>query len=354
MKATMPLFCLLVCVAYGAAQDASSSSALSLTQRAEAGDAKAQYELGRAYEEGNGVAQDDVRAVEWFRKSADQGNAQAQNSLGVMYSLGRGVPRDKEEAVRWYRKAAKQGLSEAIYNVAISYYNGEGVDESMDMAYTWMMLAHRNGDTQAAEALGLIGDQLHNRLDRSKFNLAEMYEKGKDVAPDLPAALALYREVAVRERGEGFFFHTAQYKLCEFYAGDKGVPPDYAQARAWCKRSESPQAYIVLGRLAEKGLGQEKNLRKAGDLYRNAALAGVFDGYLESGRLKVESGSHKDQKNAYFWFYLAAHLKVPGAEAKLQEAAAHLTEKEIAEMQKQGAAWENLSPEDRKRSLKKH
>jgi uncharacterized protein len=81
-----------------------------LLKRAEAADTQAQFELGRAYEDGKGVPQDDERAVEWFRKSAEHGNAQAQNSLGVMYAQGRGVQRDRAEAVRWYRKAAKQGL----------------------------------------------------------------------------------------------------------------------------------------------------------------------------------------------------------------------------------------------------
>jgi TPR repeat protein len=63
-----------------------------IRQHAESGDAQAQFELGRSYEDGNGTEQDDARAVEWFRKSAEQGNAQAQNSMGVMYALGRGVP----------------------------------------------------------------------------------------------------------------------------------------------------------------------------------------------------------------------------------------------------------------------
>jgi hypothetical protein len=87
----------------------SPTTSQELLKRAEASDSQAQFELGRAYEDGKGVAQDDEQAVQWFRKSAEQGNAQAQNSLGVMYAQGRGVQGDREEAIRWYRKAAKQG-----------------------------------------------------------------------------------------------------------------------------------------------------------------------------------------------------------------------------------------------------
>jgi TPR repeat protein len=160
---------LLVFAAPAPCQSATPSA--ELTQHAQSGDAQAQFELGRAYEEGKGVQQDDERAVEWFRKSADQKYAQAQNSLGVMYALGRGVQQDKEEAVRWYKKAAKQGLAEGIYNVAISYYNGEGVGADMVAAYAWMTLAQSKGDPQAAEAVKRIGGEMKNEPAVGKFQL---------------------------------------------------------------------------------------------------------------------------------------------------------------------------------------
>src|SRR5262245_21375918 len=94
----LTILCLVV--APLACQPSATGTSVQLLKTAEAGDARAQLELARAYEDGKGVAQDDARAVEWFRKSAEQGNAQAQNSLGVMFALGRGVPRDREEAVR--------------------------------------------------------------------------------------------------------------------------------------------------------------------------------------------------------------------------------------------------------------
>ena len=50
-----------------------------------AGHAQAQDNLGEAYEEGLGVHQDYVEAVQWYRKAAEQGLANAQYNLGVMY-----------------------------------------------------------------------------------------------------------------------------------------------------------------------------------------------------------------------------------------------------------------------------
>lgn len=135
-----------------------------LIDRANKGDAAAELELGRAYEEGKGVAQDDAEATLWFRKAAEQGYPQAQNSLGVMYALGRGVNRDKEEAVRWYQKAAKGGLPEGFYNVAISYFNGEGVNQDLNLAYAYMVIAQSKGDPQAGEALQHISDEVQGHL----------------------------------------------------------------------------------------------------------------------------------------------------------------------------------------------
>ncbi|HEY1937640.1 MAG TPA: tetratricopeptide repeat protein [Candidatus Angelobacter sp.] len=329
------------------------SDTAQLQKAAERSDAKSQFELGQAYENGRGLPQDDTAAAEWFRKAADQGNAQAQNSLGVMFALGRGVQRDKEEAVRWYKKGALQGLPEAIYNVAISYYNGEGVDENLDTSYAWMMVAHEKGDQQAAEALQRIGDQLHNRLDHSKLILAGMYEKGDEIPQDMAAAMSTYLEIAQHNSRESPYASQAQYKLCIFHAAGVGVPQDYAQAKSWCKKSASGPAYFALGRMAEKGFGQERNPKEAIDLYRDAALLGISDGYMETARLKMESGTNNEQKNAYFWYAIAARLKITGADTKLSEAATHLDEKEIQEQQNLLAQWVKMTSLDRIKTLKK-
>jgi uncharacterized protein len=335
-------------------QTATKPSVPEMVQRAESGEAKAQFELGRAYEDGKGMPQDDDRASEWFRKAADQGNAQAQNSLGVMYALGRSVQRDREEAVRWYKKAAKQGLPEAIYNVAISYYNGEGVGEDMVAASAWMMVAQRKGDAQAAEALQHMSEQLHNRLDNSKFTLARLYEKGDEIPQDMPAAVALYIESAGQNHQDSSYASPAQYKLCQLYIAGNGVPQDYAQARSWCKKSGVAFAYVVLARLAEKGIGQENDLHEALELYKRAGVREVPDGYMEAGRMEMEIGSHDEQKKAYFWFYHALKRKVPGAEGKVQEAAAHLSNKEISEQQSREALWQRMGVTQREQDLKKY
>jgi TPR repeat protein len=59
-----------------------------LKVKAESGDAKAQFQLGRDYVLGDGVPQDFAQASLWYRRAADQGFAEAQSSLGSAYRLG--------------------------------------------------------------------------------------------------------------------------------------------------------------------------------------------------------------------------------------------------------------------------
>lgn len=330
-----------------------SNSVSALQQRAESGEAQSQFELARAYEDGKDVPQDHAKAVEWFRKSAEQGNAQAQNSLGVMYAQGLGVNRDREEAFRWYKQAAKLGLTEAAYNIAIAYYNGEGVEANLNNAATWIMFASRKGDAQAIEALNHISQEMNNRTDLNKFQLAQLYEKGDEIPQDLPTAISLYKDLA---GGKDYSCCAADssYKLCQFYFNGTGVGQDYARAKPWCEKSRESFAYEMLGRMAEQGLGQPKDLRKAMGYYKTAAALGIREGYMDAARLEMASGAHDGEKRAYFWYYLAAHFEIANAKDKLHETAAHLSRKEIAEQEKQATAWSIMGTPGQLKNLKQH
>ena len=83
---------------------------------AEQGDAEAQLNLGIRYANGEGVPEDDVEAVKWYRLAAKQGLARAQSYLGIMYGNGDGVPENYAEAVKWFRLAAAQGQEDAKRN----------------------------------------------------------------------------------------------------------------------------------------------------------------------------------------------------------------------------------------------
>jgi hypothetical protein len=108
---------------------------------AESGHLRAQYNLGLMYDNGQGVEQDDAKAVYWYRRAAEGGHDGAQNNLGLMYASGQGVPRDDAEAVAWWRKAAEQGYAKAQYNLGVMYLNGWGTARDYVQAHKWFDLA---------------------------------------------------------------------------------------------------------------------------------------------------------------------------------------------------------------------
>jgi hypothetical protein len=122
--------------------------------------AKAQNNLGICYDNGDGVAKDQVEAVKWYRKAAEQNLAMAQYNLGVCYDEGGGVAKDQVEAAKWYRKAAEQNFAKAQYNLGVCYDNGEGVAKDYVEAYKWRLLAARQGDENAKKAMTMLENKM--------------------------------------------------------------------------------------------------------------------------------------------------------------------------------------------------
>ena len=127
---------------------------------ADQGNAEAQFNLGFLYENGKGVAKDNVEAVKWYRKAAEQGDASAQTNLGFMYENGKGVAKDNVEAVKWYRKAAEGGDAEAQFNLGVMYMLGKGVKKSAVDAYVWFNFAAAAGDENAKKGKATISKEM--------------------------------------------------------------------------------------------------------------------------------------------------------------------------------------------------
>ena len=108
------------------------------------GDAKAQYNLGLMYENGQGVTQDYKEAVKWCRLAADQGLAEAQYNLGLIYRDGEGVTQDYKETVKWYRLAAAQGDASTQYNLGLMYGKGQGVTQDYKETVKWYKASCRS------------------------------------------------------------------------------------------------------------------------------------------------------------------------------------------------------------------
>lgn len=102
---------------------------------------RAQINLAEMYAQGHGVSRDVAEAAKWYRLAAEQGHVAAQTSLGNLYAKGDGMPQDFVEADKWYRLAAELGHAEAQYNLGVMYGVGQGVPQDYVLGYMWINLA---------------------------------------------------------------------------------------------------------------------------------------------------------------------------------------------------------------------
>ncbi len=124
------------------------------TPLAEAGDAVAQYSLGKLYETGANGTPDFEAAARWYALAAQQDMAAAQNNLGLMYAQGRGVPRDPVRASQLWSRSANSSNPMAQYNLGLAYFRGDGVGQDQVEAAVWFHLAADAGVGEAQFALG--------------------------------------------------------------------------------------------------------------------------------------------------------------------------------------------------------
>jgi len=161
------------------------ASLTSLQYAAEGGHPVAQWKLGRMYADGDGVAQDSLRAFEYFSRIA---NSHAEDSpsapqaaivANAFVALGRyylsGIPNtkikvDADRAREMFSYAASYfGNADAQYDLARLYLSGIGTPKDPRYGARWLGLAAQKGQHQAQATLGQMlfnGDQLPRQAAR--------------------------------------------------------------------------------------------------------------------------------------------------------------------------------------------
>ena len=251
MKAAAVLARLFLCLAFVAGGGIASAFAETyspeLKQKAELGDAKAQYKLGAAYYYGRGVDKNKAAAVNWWSLAAEQGSTKAQLKLGVTYYYGHGVDKNLFLAEFYLRLAAEHGHTGVQGLLGYLYNNGRGFEQDYYEAYIWYALA---GSTSSAE-------EMKAELTPKKIAEAEMEikAKAKEIAQAKAEARtkarakveALYSTGNKHEEGDGVLPNHkeaarlygfaaekghagAQYRLGLMYLNGKGVAQDYGEA----------------------------------------------------------------------------------------------------------------------------
>jgi TPR repeat protein len=269
---------------------------------ARAGNAAAQFYMGRLTAMGLGVEQDLPKATEWFQLSAKQGYVEAQAVLGLHYMEGIGVAQSYAEAARWSARAAEKGHGGAAYNLAKMYASGgPGLRADRTEAEKWAKVAtakgfpdplraHAEPPKRSPEAVAVAkeGDRLFNAGDMAgaarafahcaemgdascQLNLGWLYEEGKGVGKNLATAVRWYRAAAEQNHPR------AEENLGNMYQFGRGVGKNCKTAVEWYARgalqNDNGNLYS-LGRMYQFGFGVKEDRAKAHAFYRQSAALG--------------------------------------------------------------------------------
>lgn len=254
------------------------------------GHAASQYNLGVAYERGDGVKRDSKQALDWFIRAANNKHPGACWHLSGVYGQGwLDQPCNLEEMRRWKKAAASIGHKEAQNSLGCDYLYGNGEEKDAKQALEW------------------FNKSAQQKNPRSYFNMAIVYQEGgKGVSIDMKLAV----ENFTKSIGLG---HIPSYApLARIYQeGLLDDKKDVSRAIGLLKlgaRGGDPVAQCNLGVNYEQGIGLDKDEAKAVEQYTLAAnknfvmaqtnLAVMF--LAGRGVLK------RDRKQALYWFTKAA------------------------------------------------
>ncbi|KAI8091552.1 hypothetical protein BDF21DRAFT_448981 [Thamnidium elegans] len=189
-----------------------------LKKAAKNGSATGCLSIGLLYERGNGVEQNYVEAMEWFRKAYEiGGNPETTFRIGNLYYHGDGVERDCKMALFYFQEMVDLvDDGEAYGAMGYIYRSGkDGVPKDEDKAYECFAKAAENGVATAATEIGM------------------RYKEGLNVKKDLKKAYDWY------EKGALMGCPLAQYGLGTiFLEGAYQGEVDLDRAMEWFIKSD--------------------------------------------------------------------------------------------------------------------
>ena len=312
-----------ICVSRNATDDSDAPmiDVDDLQERADAGDAEAQLQLGRCYSTGDFVTRNARTAVQYLKLSAAQSCLDAVEELADCYRAGTGVEQDVGRASELYQEGANQNHASCQSSLGFCYFNGDGVDQDYDDALHWFRAAAEHEDVYGLRMLGLChadGEGIEANAEEaiayfkraadqgdriSQFRLGEAYRKGDGVPPDYAEAIRWYGLAAEQEhetaqerlRGddenefsddddaEDFIDDAnaghphAQFRLAECYWDGQGVEEDEELAYTWLRRAAEQQhaeAQLLLGVFYWRGIHVDENHDEAFLWFQRAADQG--------------------------------------------------------------------------------
>ena len=282
-----------------------------LLQKAQGGNADAQFWVGISYYKGAGVAKDIAQAFQWMEKAAASGNGAAMNWMGYFYDNGVGTAKDPAKAIEYYQKGADKHDKSALLTLGIKYYKGEGVERNRIKA---VRLFQRSAD----------GDDNGARL-----WLGHCYEYGYGTPRNYSLALQTYNFGAQRlhegctEARDKLLERLKDLAYTDAEAAE-GLATAHAQGWNRMNRKSDDTAIFYYKKAAEGGRTDSKanlgvcyvngngttvNYPEALRWFRSAAADGSVASMFYLGMMHVNGyGTAADPAEGARWYRRAAEL----------------------------------------------
>jgi TPR repeat protein len=294
-----------------------------LMQKANAGEAPAQHELGIRYLFGKGYPCDTPKAAYWIQKAAQQKMALAQFNYGLLLMNGFGVEWNPFEAFKNFFAAGEKELPEALYVTGLQYAEDFVVPRNWKIAYR---LFRKAADLGYNPAKATMKEMVQRGLDTSdtKESVAPGKERPaspaprsvtpkqntfnflfldfhKDTVTDVPDTTLIREAIETKTMEAPTEVHDSSKVLLDSTARSEFM----AIAEAG-----NPEALCVLGRCYEHGVGVPKNLLLAGvyyiqalhlDSYRAPALLWKLTIKEEFSKELEARTAKKDPEAQYVW-----------------------------------------------------
>lgn len=275
--------------------------ALTLYNEAAAkGDGVAAYWLGKHYELGSGVVQDQAQAVRWFNTGAERGCVRAMVALARHLRDGSGIAQDSAKAVALFEKVAAMpqttstrtnSVSNALLYAGLMYYEGQGVEQNPPKAVAYFERSAKLGNPWA------------------EYYIGNNAEHGYSIVQNYPLAARAYLQAAAGG------VPNAWTDLARLYLEGLGVPKDPAKAAHWYKAAADqgiPYGEYQYGRLLAQGLGTDKNTTGAEKLAYRLTDQHSGGGELLLGEMAQFGWAGKIDGNAALHHYQAAAQQSDG------------------------------------------
>lgn len=208
-------------------------------EAAQKGNASAQYSIGWAYSQGDGVEKNMNEAISWMLKAANQDYSPAMLALGVFYVQGTGIGTNDWEAVKWLKRLVDKKEDDAIYAgglymLGLCELNGRGIQKNESDAFNHFFLSatNKNSYDKAYYRLGLCylnGQGTSVNLDKAVEWLSKAVEAKDENA-------AQWLEIAKKRRDEKQITSTPEIQRPQKHNLDNNTQRKVIeQVQTYCK-----------------------------------------------------------------------------------------------------------------------